>query len=112
MEPQPKQIKEESIRAYKSTSRSITVTTFILLLVLVGAISLQWVRPPFMYVLFSLLFIVDFTGYAMLIFKWKMFLWGSREIRGIVAYLIGFGYGAMALIFLLFAIYSVTVYYR
>lgn len=87
--------------------RSITGTSFILVLILVLAVWAHVVKPPIIYVLFALIFVVDFSLHAYLIWQQKIFWWSSMKfIEGGKARVVAVMYGFLALVCVAFAVYS------
>lgn len=108
-EPQVFTPQEERVR---KQHRMVIGTSFVLLLLLVGAMWLKIITPPFSYVLFALIFIVDFGAQGYLIWMHRLYwVGGSRVLRGLPALIIAAGYGFMCLVCIAFAIYTVNVYY-
>jgi len=99
-------------QAIRKQHRSIVGTSFLLLMILILAMYLKIVEPPFAYLLFSLIFIVDFAAECYVIWKHKVYWVGkNRYLEGGLAQVIAVAYGFLSLVCLALAINLVQVYY-
>jgi|GEM_PF-6626528 len=104
------QVQKQTERArIRAQFRSVVGTTFFLLLVLALASVLRVVKPPLTYILFSLIFVVDFSLQSYLIWKYKIYWLSSRHIvEGGKARAIATVYALLGLACILFGIIAVT----
>lgn len=109
---QHEQQPEQDVRGHakiRAQFRSIVGTSFFLLVLLLLARGVHFISEKLFYVLFALVFVVDFSLHAGLIWKNKIFwLTSKKSAQGFSARMIALAYGAIALACLLFAIFALT----
>ena len=104
------EVRKQTDRArIRSQFRSVVGTTFLLVLILALASALHLVHPPLTYILFSLIFIVDFSLQAYIAWTYRIY-WISNKtiIEGTKARIVAVVFGLLAFVCVLFAIFSVT----
>lgn len=103
----PEQLRERA--RIRALFRSVTGTTFVLLVVLLLASTIKLIEETLFYVLFAAIFVIDFSLHAYLIWKHKIFWFTTmRPFEGTIARVISVMYGALALICALFAIFVIA----
>ena len=104
------EVQKQTDRArIRSQYRSVVGTTFFLVLVLALASALRIINPPLTYILFSVIFIVDFSLQAYLCWTKKVYwLSSSRIVEGSKARGVAIVFGLLVLVCLLFAIFVIT----
>ena len=107
---QESEVQKQTDRArVRSQFRSVVGTTFLLVLILASASALHLIRPPLTYILFSLIFIVDFSLEAYITWTYKMYWISNRRIlEGTKARAVAVVFALLAFACILFAIFSVT----
>ncbi|MFA5030855.1 MAG: hypothetical protein WC495_04665 [Patescibacteria group bacterium] len=104
------EVQKQTDRArIRSQFRSVVGTTFLLVLILALASTLHLIHPPLTYILFSLIFIVDFSLEAYITWMYKIYWISNRRIlEGKKARAVAVMFGLLAFACILFAIFSVT----
>jgi len=103
------QAKADGVSEFRKQSRQVVGTSFLLVLVLLGAITLHFIKPPVTYVLFCLIFIVDFSFQTYLIWKYKEY-WITEKfhLQGLKTRIVAMVYAFLALLCLALAIFILT----
>ncbi|PIS42001.1 MAG: hypothetical protein COT25_00095 [Candidatus Kerfeldbacteria bacterium CG08_land_8_20_14_0_20_42_7] len=104
------EVQKQTERArVRSQFRSVVGTTFFLVLLLALASAIHIVKPPLTYFLFCLIFVVDFSLQAYIIWKYKIYwISNKRIIKGKKARVVAIVFGLLVIVCLLFAIFSVA----